>query len=183
MRALSLNAGITMLYFGLCSTPTFLSSAVTAPIRRKTQDIITSRGSKWPDSCSKAVIRRQTNQAGGSNSQGMTFFLNLMCRMRLCCDTEARGYDEGRSGGKGYSARRPDSPRWRGHRGNRVRFRDFSAAERRQNRDSRLRLISDSPTQPPHWPQPQDWRARGSSREARPLLQTFKGTARPGKPG
>ena len=36
-----------------------------------------------------------------------------------------------------------------------------------------------SPAQSPHWPQPKNRRTRGSSRQARSLLQAVKGTAGP----
>ena len=128
------------------------------------------------------AISVQLADAQRLNSHKRAFlFRALPSRIRLCCERRPKGYDKGRPGGKGDRPGRPDAPRRRGHRRDHLRFRDRGPAERRQDRDSRLRVVPHPPAQSPHRPQPQDRRARGSPRQARALLQAFQGAARPGE--
>ena len=59
--------------------------------------------------------------------------------------------------------------------------RDFGFGGWGQNRDPRFWVFPHPPAQSSHWPQPQDRRERRSPCKACSLLQTHKGTTRPGQ--
>src|SRR5579863_3525582 len=77
MRAASLKAGITMLYFGYCVTTTLFPHAPMVRIPVQTQDRITPRG--WLDSARQPEyhVFRQPAEAKGSILTGYLDFWRL----------------------------------------------------------------------------------------------------------
>jgi hypothetical protein len=92
MRALSLYAGMTMLYLGYSANVPLLPFSMTLQWG-KTQDMITPLPWCNADPGKKLQPEPRSGDGGRPIPHKNWFFLNSMWRMRLSCGTEARGHD------------------------------------------------------------------------------------------